>query len=197
MNTKRLTLVVSSTCLAALLPACAGTAADAESSSIEPEKVVLTDGMIADLAKGYSLETTMKEDVDGKATYSLLETQVLDGKLHLATYEKAASPEEASKDRATFRETYYRSEEGMVTTRRIGLDNAPKYYEVIAPDGSDVYSWEETGYANAFSSLKAEDFVAEGNGWFTLDLSALPAQVSTALMTGVYGTLGLNSTPSP
>ena len=159
--------------------------------NVSLENEVINQSSLDALKKGFKLETKVSETIDDATKYSIVETQVVDGKFTVKTYEQSAN-ENPSKEKPQLFETYYKNEKGELTAGRIGINNKFKYYPVLFPDGSGVISWDANGYKNFFSYLNTEHFKLGKDGWFNLKLNDESLKEAyKAIMTQLYGNPGL------
>lgn len=159
--------------------------------NVNLENEVINQSSLDALKKGFKLETKVSETIDDVTKYSIVETQVVDGKFTVKTYEQSAN-ENPSKEKPQLFETYYKNEKGELTAGRIGINNKFKYYPVLFPDGSGVITWDANGYKNFFSYLNIEHFKLGKDGWFNLKLNDESLKEAyKAIMTQLYGNPGL------
>ena len=169
-----------------LLSGCEQAGSMNSSTTAGTEKPIeLTDTLLTELGKAYSLENLVTEEVNGESSQFYSDSFYKDDKFTVKVYEsKQTDPD---KTVLQLFETYSADEEGRLVAERRNLNNTASYTLVYNPVLQE-YTQFSDNYTNFFSFLKLSDFDLE-NGEYILKDTAIE-EVSPYLVTQLYGNPG-------
>lgn len=172
------------------LSACGGLTSSSQNSSPAPSTsssatFTLTQDTLDQLSLGYSLETLVTEDVNGKISYFYTDSFHDAESYTVKVYE--ASQSTPTKDVNEIFETYSADEQGYLVSERRNLNNEKNFVKVYNPYTSE-YSLFDDNYSNFFTFLSIDDFEKSGDAYVLSDNAK--AAVSPYIITQLYGNPG-------
>ncbi len=172
------------------LTACGGITSSSQNSSPAPSTsssatFTLTQDTLDQLSLGYSLETLVTEDVNGKISYFYTDSFHDAESYTVKVYE--ASQSTPTKDVNEIFETYSADEQGYLVSERRNLNNEKNFIRVYNPYTSE-YSLFDDNYSNFFTFLSIDDFEKSGDAYVLSEEAK--AAVSPYIITQLYGNPG-------
>lgn len=162
-----------------------------EETTIEKNK--LTSEMIAKLAHGYKLETTVTQKINDTTNYFGAKTETLGEKITFKSFGQVNAKESVSFDDSKLKifETYISSEQGELLSTRHDVSNMVKTYRISHPTGSGFYKFVEDGYDNFFKNVTANLFTKTENDTYLLKFGNELQLLSSSIGTQLYGNPGI------